>query len=106
MCNKREIAALPAITVLRFEKNRSSGNVQKGQNFGRPTHPEYRSCIFRPLSSAHRNIGPRQSGKSGLPKCKMTEYRALRVKAPLTACLPDTNVGMMYTLTCCMDRKL
>ena len=34
MCNKREIAALPTITVLRFEKNRSSGNVQKGQNFG------------------------------------------------------------------------
>ena len=33
MCNKREKAALPAITVLRFEKNRSSGNVQKGQNF-------------------------------------------------------------------------
>ena len=34
MYNKREIAAMPAITVLRFEKNRSSGNVQKGQNFG------------------------------------------------------------------------
>ena len=34
MCNKREKAALPAITVLQFEKNRSSGNVQKGQNFG------------------------------------------------------------------------
>ena len=34
MCNRREKAAWPAITVLRFEKNRSSGNVQKGQNFG------------------------------------------------------------------------
>ena len=34
LADKREIAALPAITVLRFEKNRSSGNVQKGQNFG------------------------------------------------------------------------
>ena len=34
MCNKREMAALPAITVLRFEKNRSSGNVQKRKNFG------------------------------------------------------------------------
>ena len=31
MCNKREIAAL--LIVLQFEKNRSSGNVQKGQNF-------------------------------------------------------------------------
>ena len=29
MCNRREKAAWPAITVLRFEKNRSSGNVQK-----------------------------------------------------------------------------
>ena len=34
ICNKREKAVLPAITVLRFEKNRSSGNVQKRQNFG------------------------------------------------------------------------
>ena len=34
MCNRREKEAWPAITVLRFEKNRSSGNVQKGQNFG------------------------------------------------------------------------
>ena len=33
MCNRREIAAFPAITVLRFEKNWSSGNVQKGPNF-------------------------------------------------------------------------
>ena len=28
-----------------------------------------------------RNIGPQQSGKSGLPKSKMTEYWALRVNA-------------------------
>ena len=34
MCNRREKAVWPAIMVLRFEKNRSSGNVQKGQNFG------------------------------------------------------------------------
>ena len=44
------------------------------------SRPEYQSCIFRQLSSAQRNIGPQQSGKSGLPKSKMTEYRALRVK--------------------------
>ena len=83
MCNRREKAAWPAITVLQFEKNRSSGNVQKRTIFR--SCPEYQSCIFRPLSSAHRNIGPRQSGKSGLPKSKMTEYRALRVKIKNTA---------------------
>ena len=31
MCNRREKAAWPAITVLRFEKNWSTVNVQKGQ---------------------------------------------------------------------------
>ena len=71
MYNRREKAAWPAITVLRFEKNRSSGNVQKGQNFGLALN-------IGPAFS-DRNIGPRQSGKSGLPKSKMTEYRALRV---------------------------
>ena len=45
--NKREIAALPAITVLRFEKNRSSGNVQKGQNFGLELNigPAFSDCF-------------------------------------------------------------
>ena len=71
-CNKTEITALPAISVLESAKNWSSDHVQNGQNF-----------------DLSLNIGPAFSDRFQVLKTvwevwvaenKMTEYRALRVK--------------------------
>ena len=65
MCNKREIAALPAITVLRFEKKG-----QKGQNFGLTLNigPAFsdRSPQYRPQTVWEVRVAEKQNhGISG-----------------------------------------
>ena len=73
MCNRREKAAWPAITVLRFEKNRSSGNVQKGQNFGLALNigPEFQTAFkcspqYRPPTVWEVRVAEKQNdGISG-----------------------------------------
>ena len=67
-CNKRETAALPAVTVLQSGKHRSSDHVQNGQNFGLALNigPAFSDC-FQVLTAIQ---APTSLGSPGCRKAK------------------------------------
>ena len=69
------------LSLVGVQQDRNSGLASNfGASFCEKSAKWTKFCFFRLLSSAHCNIGPQQSGKSGLQKSKMTKYRSLSVK--------------------------